>query len=475
MALNRGVRACAASLLAAGVCIALGASHLNAQLTLTGGGLTLVQEGPAAGAAGDPAPVNLATGATPFALDELDLGTHYIANLNNGTYGNSSSWIGAGATGTAGPFVGINLGAAPVSDIQSIAFGRSNVLSGDPCGSGVCMDRVTGLFELQYTMVANPDASTADGDWISVGTLDYGASEGPGTNYNNIWQRHRFNFDPVDATGIRLIVPSSGIGGGTAIDEIELYDVPGDYVPPPPPPDPLIITPAAGGYAMTWDGNDGEYFQPTPPAVVPDNAALASNGATPFTSSDLGPTLGIDFHVAGNVNDGLYGNSNSWIGAEASGDYAGVAFAEPVPVTSVAWGRDNGNGMYDDSDPGTDCCGGQADDRWGGNYVLEFTQVADPASATATGDATTGWAEVATVTYVQLEDIQPGDGLTPYLRHEFDVSLNGEPILASGIRLSGLAGGTAIDELEVYVIPEPSSWCGVLLGLAWLCVLRRRR
>ena len=101
---------------------------------------------------------------------------------------------------------------------------------------------------------------------------------------------------------------------------------------------------------------------------------------------------------------------------------------------------------------------------------LEYTQVADPASATATGDAATGWAEVATVTYVQLEDIQPGDGLTPYLRHEFDVSLNGEAILASGIRLSGLAGGTAIDELEVYVVPEPSSWCGAILGLAmaWL-------
>ena len=97
------------------MCAALCASPLNAQLTLTGGGLTLVEEGPAAGAAGDPAPVNLATGATPFALDELDLGTHFIANLNNGTYGNSSSWIGAGATGTVGPFVGISLGATPVS------------------------------------------------------------------------------------------------------------------------------------------------------------------------------------------------------------------------------------------------------------------------------------------------------------------------------------------------------------------------
>ena len=92
---------------------------VDAQLTLTGGGLTLVEEGPAADAAGDPAPVNLATGATPFALDELDFGTHYIVNLNNGTYGNSSSWIGNGALGTVGPFVGISL-AFPVIYVSTL-------------------------------------------------------------------------------------------------------------------------------------------------------------------------------------------------------------------------------------------------------------------------------------------------------------------------------------------------------------------
>ena len=403
-------------------------------------------------------------------MDELGLATHFIANLNNGTYGNASSWIGAGATGTSGPFVGISLGATPIAQIQSIAFGRSNVLSGDPCGVGVCTDRVQGLYKLQYTSVANPDATTVDGDWISIGTLDYGASEGPGTNYNAIWERHRFNFNPVDATGIRLIVPASGIGAGTAIDEIELYDVAGPYVPPPPPPAPFTIT-AAAGFSVAWDGNDGDHFQATPPAIVPDNAALASKGTTPFTSSDLG--FGI--HVVTAVNDGLYGNANSWIGAAASGDYAGVALGGQVPVTSVAWSRDNGNGQYDDSDPGTDCCGGQLDDRWAGNYVLEYTQVADPATAAATGDATTGWAEIATLNYVRRVDIAPGGGFTPYLRHEFDVSLNGQPILASGIRLSGLAGGTAIDELEVYAVPEPSSLCGTILGLGLLGMLRRRR
>src|SRR5206468_3100135 len=39
-------------------------------------------------------------------------------------------------------------------------------------------------------------------------------------------------FDSVQATGVRLIVPVTGIAGGTAIDEIEVYDqvsvAPGD-------------------------------------------------------------------------------------------------------------------------------------------------------------------------------------------------------------------------------------------------------
>ena len=480
MAENWSVRAYTAGWCAAAVCIALCASHASAQLTLTGGGLTLVQEGPAAAVAGDPAPVNLATGATPFALDELDLGTHYIANLNNGTYGNASSWIGNGATGTVGPFVGISLGATPISDVQSIAFGRSNVLSGDPCGAGVCMDRAQGLYELQYTAVPSPDAMTADAEWISIGTLAYGASEGPGTNYNNIWQRHRFNFDPVDATGIRLIVPASGIGGGTAIDEIELYDVAGDYVPPPPPPDPVVLTPVAP-YSITWDGNNGDFFDEQPPpdgAIVPNNAALASNGATAFTSSDLGPELGVGVHMAVNVNDGFYGNANSWIGGDnnpyAPAVFAGVALTEPALITAVAWGRDNGNGAQDDSFAGTDACGGQCDDRSLGTFTLQFTRVGTPGADTPdTGDAATGWAPIGTVKYVNNNG-----AFTSYLRHEFEVSENGEGILATGVRLlvpaTGLGSGTAIDELEVYVVPEPTSWCGILVGLMWLGMFRRR-
>jgi hypothetical protein len=200
-------------------------SRSEAVLTLAGtGGLALLEEGAAAATAGDPAPANLASGQTAFALDELGLATHFIGNVTNGTYGNSSSWIGNGATGVDGPFIGVALGSS--ASLGQIAFGRSNVLAGDPCAGGVCLDRATGLFTLQYTQAATVDntlttTGVAATGWIDIGTLDYGVAGG--TNYDNPNQRHLYSFDAVDATGIRLIVPVSGLSGGSAIDEIELY------------------------------------------------------------------------------------------------------------------------------------------------------------------------------------------------------------------------------------------------------------
>lgn len=197
-------------------------------LVLSGGGLTLLEEGPPSATAGLPdVPTNLALGKTAFALDELGLGTHFIANVTNGSYGNSSSWIGGGATGVDGPFIGVDL--AGTFAVDGIAFGRSNVLAGDPCGGGVCTDRTLGLYTLQYTRVASPtSALVTTGDattgWVDIGTLDYGAAGG--TNYSFPSRRHRFEFDPVAASGLRLIVPATGLGGGTAIDEIEVYAAP---------------------------------------------------------------------------------------------------------------------------------------------------------------------------------------------------------------------------------------------------------
>ena len=143
--------------------LAMLALPANAQLDLDGGGLTLVQEGPAAANAGDPVPTNLATGANPFASsdygEENGLSYHLVDNLNDGAYGNEYSWIGGAPEFNPydDAFAGIDLGNTPISNVQSIAFGRSNVLTGDAgCGGTVCLDRWMGLYTLQYTQVSRP-------------------------------------------------------------------------------------------------------------------------------------------------------------------------------------------------------------------------------------------------------------------------------------------------------------------------------
>src|SRR5262249_52272607 len=150
------------------------------------------------------------------------------------------------------------------------------------------------------------------------------------------------------------------------------------------PPGPVGLSPAAG-YTLAWDGNDGHYFDATPGAAPPPNRALATEGTTPFTSSDLGPLLSIPFHRAVNLNDGLYGNAHSWISANGIGGttdpdpFAGLNFGSSIGITNIAWSRCNG-----DSPTFTD--------RTLGVYTLQVTTVASPDATTVeTGDPSTGW------------------------------------------------------------------------------------
>ena len=191
--------------------------------------------------------------------------------------------------------------------------------------------------------------------------------------------------DPITATGVRLLVPLSGVAGGTAVDELEVLAAPISEPPPPPPPPIDII--AEPGFSIGWDGNDGANFDAGGP---PDGGKAPVNFATAgvaFSSGDLGPELGIGFHVAANLNDGFYGNANSWIGADAgvAPFHVGVSFGGTREIARVAWGRDNGNNE-------TDACGGQCIDRAGGLYTIQVTQDGDPAT-------TANWTTVGTVEY----------------------------------------------------------------------------
>lgn len=226
-----------------------------------------------------------------------------------------------------------------------------------------------------------------------------------------------------------------------------------------PPPKRVLDLRSEPGFLFTWTGTDGQFFDHAAPlagAIVPENEALAARGAVAFASSDLGPEIDLAFHRTTNLNDGHYGNSHSWIGGTsnpfAPERFAGVRFPQAIEIETVAWGRDNGNNV-------SDACGGQCRDRSGGKYELQFTRVADANEATPqTGDANTGWQSIGTATYGSNEDDEPGEGFTIFLRHEYNVRANGDPILATAIRIlvpaTGLNGGTAIDEIEVYAVRE---------------------
>ena len=190
-------------------------------ILLSGGGLTLVEEGPLGGSV----PMNLArqAGSVPFVIDSLaGYPIHDYLHLDDGQYGNSFSWIGN--SGNPG-YAGIRFNAT--NTLSSLAFGRDNL--------GTFSDRTLGTYTAQYTRVAVPGAATsftgnADTGWATIGTLNY---QNAGTGlFTAPSRRHRFSFTPVAATGLRLVVPGTGIGSGTCIDELEVNppDTSGDIV-----------------------------------------------------------------------------------------------------------------------------------------------------------------------------------------------------------------------------------------------------
>jgi hypothetical protein len=377
------------------------------------------------------APNNLAAQGTPFALDELAFEgtTHFISDLNDQAYGNADAWIGNGAVifdlsseFDLRAFAGISLGNS-AKTVRSIAWGRDNL--------GTFTDRANGQYVVQYTTTPNPDAFTPESAWTTIEEVTYG-DDYPLLNAT----RHRFNFAPVSATGMRIIVPATGIAGGTALDEIEIYEQAGEVSGPPPA---LKVTPSVG-YAMSWDGNDGDFNDPNDPALAPDNLAINTRGAVAIGSTELG----FDTHFIDRVNDGLYGNSRSWIADFVNGDadpFIGVAFDGEIELNALAFGRDNGNTL-------TDACGGTCMDRALGTYTLQVTRVDDPNAATQeTGDAETGWVTVGEVKY-NFQD----DTFTPWLRHEFSLTTaGGEAISATGLRIMVSDPNIAIDEIEVYL------------------------
>ncbi len=68
-----------------------------------------------------------------------------------------------------------------------------------------------------------------------------------------------------------------------------------------------------------------------------NNVALASEGTT-ATASGSAPIS--DNHKLEHINDGLYGNSRSWMSSEVGGGWVELNFDQPQTIDRVAWGRD---------------------------------------------------------------------------------------------------------------------------------------
>ena len=96
--------------------------------------------------------------------------------------------------------------------VNRFAFGRDN--------TGNFGDRSGGTYLLQYTTAVSPNAGTPDGSWTNIGSVYYDH------NGFDSADRHEYNFAPVSATGLRLIVGGNGIASGLAVDEFEVYAIP---------------------------------------------------------------------------------------------------------------------------------------------------------------------------------------------------------------------------------------------------------
>jgi len=345
-----------------------------ATIATSGGGLILIGQGRTG--PGVTVQANLATapGSTPLALDQLG-GIHQISNINDGLYGNNESWIGAGATGTSGPFAGVAFTSSQA--INRIAFGRDSF--------GSFNDRSLGTYTVQF----RNDGSTADNaGWSTIGTVSYGGAQNPPAF--NSGNRHEFAFNSVNATAVRLINPNTGI----AIDELEVYA--GSSAAPAP----LSLVATGGSFGA-------------------NNIALASTTSIAFAQDVI---VGFPAHTIGHLNDGTYGNNNSWLGSNnpAISSFAGINLQGVFTIDTVAFGRDN-IGTHSDRDEGA--------------YTIQVTSVANPNAATADS----AWRSVGIVGY-------NNSSITTALRNQYSFA----PVAGvTGVRVITSSGSIAIDELEI--------------------------
>jgi hypothetical protein len=193
---------------------------------------------------------------------------------------------------------------------------------------------------------------------------------------------------------------------------------------------------------------------------APLNVASQTQGGVAF-ANEVFAGGGNPSHQIDHLNNGLYGNAESWLGNNTGANtaFAGVAFDGPQTISSLAFGRD-ATGALADRDLGT--------------YIFQFTRDEfDPLSIASVNGAS--WQQFLTVTYPG--DAPPGQ---EHLRHQFDFA---SIIGVTGVRVLLSTNANAIDELEVFgiaTVPEPTTWALwsivalVAAGSSWRQIRRQR-
>ncbi len=268
--------------------------------------------------------------------------------------------------------------------------------------------------------------------------------------------------------------------------------------------------PAGASVVAGVDSDFGNPVTGVANTSVPSNLALSSNGSAAFANSVLyvaadpitmTPGFGFSQHQISHLNDGTYGNSNSWIGGTAqtvhvnpayggttsdpgtktlTTGFAGVTFngaaalGETATITGFALSRDN---LSNDNN------GGPFQDRDNGTYYIQYTT--SPLSATAvpsgtptspagndpSGDSDAIWTTIGSIVNTGAAGDQVVQNFT------LTTPVTGATAFRVVVPDIGISeSGTDIDEIQVFgafVAPEPASLG--LLGFAGLGLLRRRR
>mmetsp|Transcript_13529 Transcript_13529/g.20309 ORF Transcript_13529/g.20309 Transcript_13529/m.20309 type:complete len:1189 (-) Transcript_13529:14-3580(-) len=207
--------------------------------------------------------------------------------------------------------------------------------------------------------------------------------------------------------------------------KLSCVDMPTAYPTPLPTAPTMDPTPDPTPYPTS------SYPTPEPTAGL-INIALRSNGGVAFGSGSLpgycsSANAGIGESVTGihcysNINDGIYGNGNSWIPNQnmACCPYAGIIFSRSATIEFISTSRDR-TGSYTDRTVDT--------------FTLKASKKINPGYSTSSALT---WEHVKTFTrYSPLEDVQMLDA--PYTS-------------ATGVKLEQGSFTTCTDELEVWGI-----------------------